>query len=106
MSFGFKTLSSSGTQNFSSADFSMAILDVFEVNPSSSGSRVYANTLQYKIYLIQSQVEPVTLNISSLLSFNSVNTSSYKSGIDTVINWSPSKQVGTLQNVIIYVLGN
>jgi hypothetical protein len=106
MAYGFKTLSAGGIDIFTTDDFSISILDVFEVSPTSSGSKVYPNTTNVNMFVVQSSIEPTTTDYNSLISFNSVATAITKVGSNTTLNWSPDKQTGQIQNVILYVLGN
>jgi len=104
MSFGFKIWDSNGIQRLSSDNYCSNTLDIFEVSPSSSGSKVYTNMSPYFIVVSQSSIEPTTIDIASLLSFNAMNISVTNSGNDKVVSWSPRYSSGTAYNVNLYVL--
>ena len=105
MSFGFKVWDALGVARLSSDDFSVASVDVFTVSPTSTGSKTYTDAGGYNFIVTQTQVEPSSVDLASLRSFNSVNISVTTSGNDKIVSWSPSKQIGSLYNVIIYVMG-
>jgi hypothetical protein len=105
MSHGFAIYSSTDELWLSSLDFTVALIDVFEVTPSSSGSRTYAGAADLDFFVGQSSVEPVNVTAAVLSSFSSMAISVSVSGQAKVVSWSPGAQTGTLQNVIIYVFG-
>jgi len=105
MSFGFKIWNSAGTQILSSADLSFNLIDLFQVSPTSSGSRTYSGLAGKTIIVAQSAVEPTAIDFTSLFSLNSVSTNVYDSGPDKVLNWSPGMQYLSAYNVQLYVFG-
>jgi len=106
MQYGISVFDASGLLTLNTEDMTYSGMDTFEVSPLSSGSRVYTNSAIYNIALVQSQVEPLSIDINRLRSFNSVVLSSYNSGSNKIVSWSPNKQKGNIYNVIIYVLGS
>lgn len=104
MSYGFRIYDNSGRLLISELDLSMLILDVLEVDPTTSGSVVY-QTNGTVISTTQTQKEPATLDRTNIGSFNAVNTSLVVSGNTTTLSWTPRFQIGTKYNVLIYVLG-
>jgi hypothetical protein len=105
MSFGFAIYSSTDELRLSSLDFTVSLIDVYEVAPNSSGSRTYAGAADLEFFAGQSAVEPVNVTAAILASFSSMAISVSVSGQDKVVSWSPGAQTGTLQNVVIYVFG-
>jgi hypothetical protein len=105
MSFGFSISSSAGLPLITSEDFTVAVIDVFEVSPLSSGSRTYQGAGSLQFFTAQTAVEPTTVTVDVLSSLNSLAISTAVVGQDKVVSWSPGARVGTVQNVVIYVLG-
>jgi len=105
MAYGFEIYGATGALEMSSNDFSYVPIDSFLVNPSTSGSRTYTGLGSVNMVVVQTPEEPVSIDQSSLLDFNTVNTTVTVSGADKVVSWSPGEQYGTIHNVNLFVLG-
>ncbi len=105
MSLGFKIFNEIGGNVLSSDDLTFSIIDVFSVSPNSSGSKTYANLAGRNVIIAQSAVEPTSIDFTSLFSLNSMTTSSFNSGSDKVVSWSPGVQYLNAYNVQLFVLG-
>jgi len=105
MSYGFEIYNGSGTKVFSDADLSYVILDTFQVSPTATGSKTYTDMGNYQFLLTQTAVEPTTTTIAQLMSFNTTTLTWSSSGTNRTVYWAPGKQLGTLYNVQVYVLG-
>jgi len=105
MSYGFQISNSGGVITLSSDDLNYNLIDLFSVGQTSSGSRTYANLAGRTVIIAQTAIEPTTIDFNSLVSFNSMNTSSYDSGTNKIVSWSPGTAFGTSYNVQIYIFG-
>ena len=105
MSYGFRFLGYGSAPSFSSADIAVALIDVFEVSPSSSGSRTYPKAGALQFFIVQTGVEPAVVNVASASAFSSVVATAVTVGADKSVSWSPGVVLGAPQNVLIYVFG-
>ena len=83
----------------------VALIDVFEVSPTSSGSRTYRGAGALQFFVVQSVVEPATTTFATISAFNYIATSSTVSGADKVVTWSNGATVGAAKNILLYVFG-
>ncbi len=105
MSYGFQISNSGGIITLSNDDLTYSLIDLFTVSQTSTGSRTYADLAGRTIIIAQTPVEPTTIDFNSLISFNSMNTSSYDSGTNKIVSWSPGTRYGTIYDVQIYIFG-
>jgi hypothetical protein len=105
MSYGFQISNVGGTLILSSDDLTYSLIDLFSVSQTSSGSRTYANLAGRTVIIAQTAVEPTSIDFNSLISFNSMNISSYDSGTNKIVSWSPGTRYGTIYDVQIYIFG-
>jgi hypothetical protein len=104
MSFGFKILDSGGTTLISPDTQGIGAVDVFEVDPTTAGSRTYQELAAFNVVVTQSAVEPSTITRDSITSFNAVSISVANAGTSKVVSWQPLYSSGVLFPVVIFVL--
>lgn len=105
MSYGFSVFGSSGVATLTSSDLTFSLIDLFSVAQSSSGSRTYPNLAGRSVVVAQSAIEPTTIDFASLFSLNTITVTTYDSGSDKVVAWSPGTQYLNSYNVQLYVFG-
>lgn len=104
MTHGFRMYDASGVLRLSEADLAIQLVDVFEVDPVTSGSKNYQVAGAISLQTTQTQKEPSDVSTRSAMSpFNSVTATLSNAGSAWTLNWAPRHQVGTKLNVIVYV---
>jgi hypothetical protein len=106
MSYGFRIRDASNNIIMSDADLGILLIDIFEVSPTTTGSKTYAGLNTFYLEATQTAKEPATTNRTVMGSFNAVNLSWSRSSSSQVLSWSPKFQIGTQYNVIIYVFSS
>jgi hypothetical protein len=105
MSYGFEFYDASGAKTLSQEDLAIQFIDVFSVNPTTTGSRNYTNIGFSNVIAVATADEPVLSNAASFLSANYIGVSAVISGGTVTVSWNPRYQSGDLYNVNIYVFG-
>lgn len=104
MTYGFRLYDASGVLRLSETDLAIQLVDVFEVDPTTSGSKNYTVAGAIGLQTTQTQKEPSDVNSRSAMApFNSVAVSLSNTGSAWTLSWVPRHQIGTKLDVIVYV---